>query len=772
MPMSPRRPRNRALRALAILALLAPLAAASPSRAATPPSGTVTPTTPFTWQGPVAVGHNENYDAQSGEPCGRTVADFCDTALVHVLPGDFFATNGGGVEFSTSGATVTGTDMDLYVYASDASGARGALVGASAGATADERVSVVNATGYYLVQVVYFDVDPASGYTGRAEFFRRAKFPPDIDNPAGLPDFLASNPGLGYRSHSEPHIAQSPLNPNLLIAASKQYNSDPDSLAEYEFKIGTYVSFDHGATWRDLGPLDVCRQQQAPPSSWPLHNTCYPADNPSLAGTGPEDANDPRPNGDFGEEYITSDVWVDFDDEGNAYAMVLDAPPFPSGAGWGMSLHRWATPSRADIAGGTTWSNRIPINAYQQAANNPNFALLDDKNTFAVNNTGPDRDGKMGIMVGCWTLDEPVTNAEGPQRIVCERSTDGGQTWPGNPKPISPPAQRLVIGADVVADTRDPNTFYVAWTEYFSGIVSGTGTNTIQVTKSTDGGKSWSSPVTASTFLPLPNVFPRQAFRNLTLPIMAVGPAGEVYVTYSDYNPLRASTPDEDGLQADVKLVKSLDGGATWTAPVRVNQDATNADQFQQYLRVTSRGQLNVSYFDRRLDTPNLPAHPGNFFIDTFLSRSNDDGATWRDSRVSHDSWDPSINPPISPSGEFIGDYQGLVADNCFASPFVNDTHLANDPSRDPLFDLGKPRSQFQQVFSWLVPNISAYGGRASDCLAGPLGTGAASTPRAGQTAQATRATTRALAAGRGAEARALARRAQIITEAAPGNRR
>src|SRR4051812_39452287 len=167
MPMSPRRPRIRALRALAILALLAPLAATSPARAATAPSGTVTPTTPFTWQGPVAVGHNENYDAQSGEPCGQTVADFCDTALVNVVPGDFFATSGGGVEFSTSGATVPGTDMDLYVDGSDASGARGPLVGAAAGGTADERGSVVNAPGYFLVQVVYFDVDPASGYTGR-----------------------------------------------------------------------------------------------------------------------------------------------------------------------------------------------------------------------------------------------------------------------------------------------------------------------------------------------------------------------------------------------------------------------------------------------------------------------------------------------------------------------------------------------------------------------------------------------------------------------------
>src|SRR6185503_2817370 len=101
-----------------------------------------------------------------------------------------------------------------------------------------------------------------------------------------------------------------------------------------------------------------------------------------------------------------------------------------------------------------------------------------------------------------------------------------------------------------------------------------------------------------------------------------------------------------------------------------VTQDNTNADQFQPYLAVTALGQLNVSFFDRRLDAPGSN-HPGNFFIDTWLARSNDGGATWGENRVSHDSWDPSINPPISTSGEFIGDYQGLVADDCFAIPFV-----------------------------------------------------------------------------------------------------
>ena len=182
---------------------------------------------------------------------------------------------------------------------------------------------------------------------------------------------------------------------------------------------------------------------------------------------------------------------------------------------------------------------------------------------------------------------------------------------------------------------------------------------------------------------------------------MAVGPRGELYVTYADYNP--APLPgDIDGMQADIKLTRSLDGGTTWSAARKVNQDTGNADQFQPYVRVTRRGQLNVLFFDRRHD-------PDNFFIDNFLARSDDGGATWRETRLSHDMWDPSINPPISGSGEFIGDYQGLVADDCFAIPFVNDTHLANDPRRDPAFDRRLPRSPFQEAISYRVRNRGCH---------------------------------------------------------------
>jgi hypothetical protein len=195
---------------------------------------------------------------------------------------------------------------------------------------------------------------------------------------------------------------------------------------------------------------------------------------------------------------------------------------------------------------------------------------------------------------------------------------------------------------------------------------------------------------------------------------MAAGPNGELYLAYSDYRD--APQPnDEDGKQADVMMVRSPDGGESWFKPVKVNQDSTNADQFQPSVAVNSGGQVNVSYFDRRLDVRRVEgatvAHPGNFFIDTWLSRSNDGGHTFSDTRVSHDSWDPTLNPPTGRSGKFIGDYQGLVADCSSAIPFMNDTHLANDASRDPAFDAGEPRSTFQQVFSWRVPNTSAFGG-------------------------------------------------------------
>jgi hemolysin type calcium-binding protein len=717
--------RFRAKLPLAVALSLVPLVALPPSAQAVAPDYNVTitsGTSPQSWDGTIATGANANYDSQAGEPCGKTPADYCDFILLHVdVPPSFWATQGGGVQVDLSNYTPSpGSDFDLYVYASDASANRGPLAASSGNVPGEpESTTIREASGYYLIQVVYFAVT-ASRYTGTVTFVTRAKIPPDVDNPPGLQEFLASRPELGFRSHSEMHLAQSPLDPNLLVAASKFYNRDRDSLAEYEFKLGTYVSFDGGRTWEDLGQLAVCPLSQAPQSSWP-NNTCYPEDDPNKGGTGPEDEDDPsdpadpaddRGSGDIAEEYIVSDPWLDFDDEGNAYIMALDSPPYPSGNGWGMSLHRWESVSAQDVASGNTWGPKILINAYDSDLTKE--LALDDKNTFTINNAGADQNGSTGTMISCWGQNIPQLVK---QQIVCDRSTDGGRTWPGQPIPISG-AEPLVIGVHVLADQQDPNTFYAVWLQYASQTAIGEGT--LQFAKTTNGGQSWQPDTTITAFTPIPRTYPGQAFRNLSIPIMAVEPqtigaTKDLYVMYPEYR--TAHDPnDADGMQADIMVVKSSNGGQSWGTPAKVNQDSTSADQFQPYVDITETGQVNVMYFDRRLDVAS-GTHPGNYFTDVFLSRSNDEGQTWTDARVTHDATDPEYNAPVSGSGLFFGDYQGLVADGCGAIPFVNDTHLANDelidpgPDRDPEFDLGFPSSPYQEAVAWRVPNTTDLGG-------------------------------------------------------------
>jgi hypothetical protein len=698
----------------AILALLAatfPLGGAAANH--TPDSYTnrtvtVTPgTSPQTWTGVARAGANAFYDFDAGEPCfdpsevpGDPEMRFCDITLLHVdVDPSFWDTNFGGVRVTVG---VNAQDYDLQVFESDAGATRGQFVGQSGNvAGLDETVIIGNASGHYLIQVIYFAATGVPPYDGTAEFetFARSPVPPDVDDPPGLQEFLASDPSAGFRSYSEPHIAQNPLNPDMLVAGSKFYNRDPDSLAEYEFKIGSFISFDGGEDWTQLGQIKACPLSEAPEETWPLDNTCYPEDVPSQEG--PEEGGP-----DIGEEYITSDIWMHFDDEGNAYAMVLDAPPFSSGAGWGMTLHKWESVSPADVLTGDTWSDRIVINAYPTGDVRQEL-FLDDKNTFAVNNAGPDGDGQTGIMIACWG--QNIQPAK--QQIVCERSTDGGESWPDEPLPISG-IFPLVIGVHVVADPNDPNRFYAVWLQYGSSI-PGTPA-TLEFSQTLDGGVTWLPSATIATLDDIPRQFPNQQFRNLSIPIMAVSPAGELYVVYAEYLPT-ADPADEDGMHADIRIIRSDLMGlpATWSAPVTVNQDGTRADQFQPYVAVNPDGQVEVAYFDRRHDTVD------NFYVDTFLSRSNDSGTTWTDHRLSHDMSSPELNAPVSSSGLFFGDYQGLVVDQCFAYPFFQDTHLANDPARDPDFDHGLPRSEFQEAFAWRVPNTPEFGGSGLPCEEG-----------------------------------------------------
>jgi hypothetical protein len=646
------------------LVLLSAIAVAltSTGEAATPASGTITPSSgPITWQGEsYAAGANVSNTAGEqlcpGDSGAVPGVHECDVFELTVdVPPGHWGTNKGGVRVDITWANDPGedNDFDMYIFKKPAPGEPlGNPVASSAqGGTTEEHALIFSPEGTYLVRVNPFAVT-TQDYEGKVEFFNLDPIP---DVPGGVDQYRASS--SGYLSYSEPHIAVNPLNPHHLVAGSKMYQNLP----AYKFKIGTFVSFDGGQTWQDQG-----------------HLPGYPSQ-----------------TGDEGDDYhITSDVWMAFDDEGNAYTMVLDSPPDSqvTGAGWGMNLHK-------STDGGQTWSDPIPIEAKEDPVTKE--LLLSDKNTMTVDNFGPDQDGETGNMYACWSEDAPVANLF----VALSRSTDAGQTWSEGIDVSG--ADRTVIGCFVLVGPPtapgEPGILYVFWLDF-------AGDGRIRMAKSTNGGQTFSSPSTVANIHQVPRLFPNSAFRNLSIPWAAADPNdGTVYISWADYH---NTTPDEacpEGddppapgqvCDAEILMVRSDDEGATWSDPIRINQDpiGNGKDQFQQALEVTPSGQLNAMWFDRRND-------PQNFYIDTFFARSNDQGDTWTETRVTRSMWDPSINPPISPSGHFIGDYQGLAVNDCFAYPFWQDTTLANLPVSDPAY------SPYQEAFSARIPNTAEFGG-------------------------------------------------------------
>ena len=219
--------------------------------------------------------------------------------------------------------------------------------------------------------------------------------------------------------------------------------------------------------------------------------------------------------------------------------------------------------------------------------------------------------GKTGFQDKQWhTVDNFAGSGQGnvylivrdfgsPGGIFFFRSTDNGATFgPNGGTLIAGTAGGNVQGAFV---TVSPDHSVHAF--YFDD-----GTNEIKVRKSTDQGVTFSAPVTIVSGLPaatngnLNLLGIRQGtavastFRTNAFPHAAVNPvSGHIYLTYNN---------DVAGAdKGDVFMVQSTDGGATWSAPLRVNDDATTTDQWQPTIAVMPDGlQVGVFYYSRQED--------------------------------------------------------------------------------------------------------------------------------------------------------------------------
>lgn len=434
-----------------------------------------------------------------------------------------------------------------------------------------------------------------------------------------------------YLAHSEPMLVEDPQNPLHLVGGSKFFTN----LAHYQFQIGYYVSFDGGCTWMDGGVLPG-----------------------------------------FGDSVRVSDPSFAFGLNNDVYAGVL----------YETHTRESGIAVSASTDGGKTFGPAVTV--FATKANQ----IFNDKPWITVDRTGGLHRGTIYVV---WSYDHNNHCGSGgncEQNLGFSRSTDGGKTF-------SP--ARLVEGQALFCTNVVPG--FPAHSTQCDGVLGATpvvepdGTLAVAfayedltyrsrrtlmvVTTSPDSGNTWTSPVLAATIHDILGRFRHEKYRSVSLPAFACDPkTGQLYLAWSN----KGST------DADIQFATSKDHGQRWSTPIRVNDDPLQdgANHFQPQLAVAPNGVVSVSFFDTRVD-------PQHLLIDVYLAQSSDQGVSFlKNMRVTTQSWDPAVGAPIDLDGhQFIGDYQGLSADDRFVHPFWNDT-----------------RTGAQEIFTAALPSVQLDG--------------------------------------------------------------
>ncbi len=247
-----------------------------------------------------------------------------------------------------------------------------------------------------------------------------------------------------------------------------------------------------------------------------------------------------------------------------------------------------------------------------------------------------------GNIYSSWSFGGQCMNGQG----LFTRSTDGGATWmtpidiPGTPVfgtvAVGPDGEVVIAGVDfptffntnfVVVRSTDAKDHTVTPTFDFSVTGNFLGGGLL-------GGGS-----------PNPDGLMGQVWVAIN---PTVGPnRGHVYMLCS------VDPSGSDPL--DIKFSRSVDGGMTWSAPVRVNDDSTSNGAWQWFgtMSVAPNGRIDAVWNDTRDD-------PGNNLSRVYYAYSVDEGVTWTANVPLTPQWDSTVG---FPNQNKIGDYYDMESD-------------------------------------------------------------------------------------------------------------
>jgi hypothetical protein len=256
--------------------------------------------------------------------------------------------------------------------------------------------------------------------------------------------------------------------------------------------------------------------------------------------------------------------------------------------------------------------------------------------------------------------------ANGKNYVLVSHSTDGGATWkqvavdnPAQKIPEEDRFPRVAAGANGIV--------YTTWLHCRGK--SGEGgaacrTAHMMFSQSTNGGQTWSTPQLIATvgmpyYWQLPNTNP--GIRVYNYPVIAAdnsdGPhSGNLYVAMYTWT----------GKYLRVQVIRSTDGGKTWSQPVPLAPESDTHDQFFPSLSVSPTGLVGVSWLDRRYD-------PADIDYQAFAAISTDGGQTFGT------NWQLTTafsNPDVNGAYNWMGDYTGNTwAGNNFIAAWMDSSN-------------------------------------------------------------------------------------------------
>ncbi len=436
---------------------------------------------------------------------------------------------------------------------------------------------------------------------------------------------------------NEIRITQNPTDSNNFLVA---YN---DSAGTASSPLGVSFSLDGGMGWTDL-QLGV-----------PIH--------PILGG--PDDGITLP---------VIFDPFLGSDSQGNLYAGYIATDGSLGGPG-GIYIER-------SVDKGQTWSGPINIdfNTRSLGPMDPSYRFNDRPDMTVDSSDNLHVIWIKDVGVGLPTSDIYYSKSPPPPT---------GLDFTGfSPNSIAPKTLNDFPNGMDQANAPDvvvaPNgTVYAAWIE-----VNVTNPNPkpgqLMFDFSLNGGLTFGMDIVAQNILALPRHLATSAgagsgddARSGSYPVIGVDPNNSQTV----YMAFAADPAGPGGMtgadEADIFFIKSIDGGFTWSMPIRVNDDTTTTDQFHPVMAVKPNGIIDLAWYDKR----NSAADAG---WDVYFTNSTDGGTSFAaNRRITDQSFSTPTNAPGTEP--WLGEYLGLVVDSTLA--YIAFTSGINDSRGDVFFD-------------------------------------------------------------------------------------